>query len=72
MEGDGPMVGDIEADAGIEAAAEYDDEILDASWLPRPDGPLKAVRSAARDEIRPRVVDEEADAFLDAIYRNQE
>ncbi len=51
---------------------EYGDEVLDANWLPRPEGPLKVIRSAARDEGQPRVADEEADAFLDAIYRNQE
>ncbi|MCB1909330.1 MAG: hypothetical protein KDH15_18350 [Rhodocyclaceae bacterium] len=54
------------------AEARYDDEVLDASWLPRPDAPLKVIRSAARDEEEPPVADEEADAFLDAIYRNQE
>ena len=51
---------------------EYGDEVLDASWLPRPEGPLKVIRSAARDEGHPPVADEEAEAFLDAIYRNQE
>ncbi len=50
----------------------YGDEVLDASWLPRPDVPLKVVRSAARDEGHPPVADDEAEAFLDAIYRNQE
>lgn len=66
------MAGESGADVGIEPTPEYDDEILDANWLPRPDAPLKAVRSAARDEVKPRVIDDEADAFLDAIYRNQE
>jgi len=51
---------------------EYGDEVLDASWLPRPDAPLRAIRSAARDDGHPPVPDDEADAFLDAIYRNQE
>ena len=56
----------------VDAGPRYDDEILDASWLPRPDAPLKVIRSAARDEEHPPVEDEEAEAFLDAIYRNQE
>lgn len=61
-----------ELDSDGEGPCEYDDQVLDASWLPRPDGPLKAVRSAARDEGRPPVEADEAEAFLEAIYRNQE
>jgi len=56
----------------VSAAPRYGDEVLDANWLPRPDAPLKVVRSAARDEGHPPVADDEAEAFLDAIYRNQE
>ena len=60
------------ADTGADAPVEYDDEILNANWMPRPDAPLRTIRSAARDEAHPPVDAGHADAFLDAIYRNQE
>lgn len=63
---------DDNPDTEAEEVTEYGDEVLDANWLPRPDGPLKVIRSAARDEDHPPVAADEAEAFLSSIYRNQE
>lgn len=58
--------------AASEDVVTYDDEILDANWMPRPDAPLGVVRSAAIDDGHPPVGAEDVEAFLDGIYRNQE
>ena len=63
---------DPEADPEQPAPEPYDDEILDANWMPRPEAPLRVIRSAARDEGHPPTEPEEAEAFLEGIYRNQE
>lgn len=50
----------------------YGDEILNANWMPQPEVPLRAVRSAAADETHQHAGAADADAFLSGIYRNQE
>lgn len=61
-----------ESDPEQDSQVDYDDEILDANWMPRPEAILRAVRSAASDETHPPAGSEDAEAFLRAIYRNQE
>ncbi|MBX3680459.1 hypothetical protein [Cognatazoarcus halotolerans] len=50
----------------------YGDEILNANWMPQPEVPLRAVRSAAADETHQHAGAADADAFLSGIYLNQE
>ena len=54
------------------SADPYGEEILNANWMPRPEVPLGAVRSAAADETHPHAAEADADAFLTGIYCNQE
>ncbi|PTD95888.1 hypothetical protein [Pseudothauera lacus] len=49
----------------------YDDEILDAGWLPRPEPGLQQVEHCRTPE-RHLPPPEDIDAFLAAMYRNQE
>jgi len=53
----------------VTGRAEYDDEVLDAGWVP----PLEAI--APEPDVHPpvpsRTVGTDADAFLEVVYRSQ-
>lgn len=49
--------------------ADYDDDVLDAGWVPQPEA--VAPEPAAHPPRPSRVASEDADAFLDGVYRSQ-
>ncbi|THF62844.1 hypothetical protein E6C76_16375 [Pseudothauera nasutitermitis] len=69
------IVMDMSADnkpAAIDPAP-YDDEVLDAGWLPRPEIAPRLQEHAAEAAREPRMPPPmDVEAFLAAVYRNQE
>lgn len=57
----------------VEEPLAYGEEVMNANWLPRPDiaPQLQEVEQDGRRRQR-RPPPEDIDAFLNAIYRNQE
>lgn len=49
----------------------YGDEVLNANWLPEP-GVQLGLQSVAEAEHLPRAAEEDAEAFLHAVYCFQE
>jgi hypothetical protein len=68
--------GKVERLDAAEAAAEefgpFEDEVLNAGWLPQPEARLETHPHLEQHEKRPAVAAADADAFLRALYRNQE
>lgn len=56
--------------AAVEPAA-YDDEVLNANWLPQPELALQLQEHVFEEPGR-MPPPEDVEAFLEAIYRNQE
>ncbi|THF59391.1 hypothetical protein [Pseudothauera rhizosphaerae] len=56
--------------AAIEAPA-YDDEVLNASWLPQPEV-APQLQEHPTAEVRRMPPPEDVEAFLKAVYRYQE
>jgi hypothetical protein len=56
--------------AVVEPAA-YDDEVLNASWLPQPELALQ-LQEHDHEAARQMPPPEDVEAFLQAVYRNQE
>ncbi|TVT47385.1 MAG: hypothetical protein FHP94_14960 [Denitromonas halophila] len=48
---------------------DYEDEILDAGWLPQPEA--VAPEPESHPPASPSAAREDADAFLQTVYRNQ-
>lgn len=67
------IVMEISTGAPIREPEAYDEEVLNASWLPCPELglQLQPVEETARAERKP-LPPEDVDAFLRAVYRYQE
>jgi len=72
------IVMDMDSGKVVRAPAAYDEEVMNAGWLPpladsaidpEPATALQPVESAPRGAVSPP---EDIDAFLRAIYHNQE
>lgn len=65
------IVMDMQTGKEVREHEAYDEEVLNASWLPQPEIALQlqAVELHHQPEMPPP---EDVDAFLDAIYRSQE
>ncbi len=50
----------------------YDEEVLNANWLPQPELARQAREIEARRGRRKPAQPEDVDAFLQSVYRNQE
>ncbi len=56
----------------LESADAYDEEVLNANWLPQPElAPQLQEVEAERGRRKP-AQPEDVDAFLRSVYRNQE
>lgn len=60
----------VRSDKKIEETDQYDDAVLEAGGLPPVELPAAEHNPADADETKPMKL--EADAFLEAFYRNQE
>lgn len=60
--------GSYEKASFVETFGEYEDEVLDAQWLPRPGEPLPECQTALQEVPLERDFDD----FLQSVYVDQE
>lgn len=65
---------DMNTGKAIREPLPYDEEVMNANWLPQPEvaPQLQEVEFGERQQRRRRPPPEDVEAYLKAIYRNQE
>lgn len=66
------IVMDMQSGKEVPAPEAYDEEVLNASWLPRPEVALQLQPIDLHHETERMLPPEDVDAFLNEMYRNQE
>lgn len=66
------IVMDMQSGRELREPEAYDEEVLNASWLPRPEVALQLQQIDLHRESEHMPPPEDVDAFLKAVYRNQE
>ena len=56
-------------DKPAEAGEQYDEEVLNAGWMPQPEA--VAPQPGAHQPVSSPAAEEDADAFLESVYRSQ-
>ncbi|MDO9597815.1 MAG: hypothetical protein Q7J47_08850 [Azoarcus sp.] len=66
------IVMDMQSGKEFREPEAYDEEVLNANWLPRPEVALQLQQIDRHHEPERIALPEDLDAFLKAMYRNQE
>lgn len=66
------IVMDMQSGKELREPEAYDEEVLNANWLPRPEVALQLQQIDRHHEPERIAPPEDVDAFLKAMYRNQE